>query len=307
MTVSVVAGRSMSAQRPMMGGQVAVHLRGIPIGAVAGISAEQVLDRIMAWAGRLSRFDPASELVRLNAASAAAVRVGPTLAAVLDWARELEGRTDGRIDVAMLDARLAAESGDVVYPPAAATRRWSLRRLPRGAVVERPAGLRFDLDGVAKGWLADRALDIAPGRSALIDADGDIATRVATGDSWTIGVADPRAPDRDLAVVRLATPGPARVFGLATSGTTVHRWDRESGSAHHLIDPVTWQPASTDVVQATVLASSARLAEGFAKVAVIVGAASAFEIASSPGILGLLVLTSAGELRASPGMVRWLA
>ena len=173
--------------------------------------------------------------------------------------------------------------------------------------MERPAGLRFDLDGVAKGWLADRALDIAPGRSTLIDADGDIAVRVATGDSWTIGVADPRVPDRDLAVVRLATPGPARVFGLATSGTTVYRWDRESGSAHHLIDPVTWQPASTDLVQATVLASSARLAEGFAKVAVIVGAARAFEIASSPGILGLLVLTSAGELRASPGMVRWLA
>ena len=235
------------------------------------------------------------------------MRVGPTLAAVLDWARELEGRTDGQIDVAMLDARLAAEAGDIVHPPLAATRRWSMHRLPRGAVVERPAGLRFDLDGVAKGWLADRALDIAPGRSAMIDADGDIAARVAPGDSWIVGVADPGAPERDLAVVRLTTPGRARVFGLATSGTSVHRWDRERAVAHHLIDPVTWQPASTDVVQATVLASSARLAEGFAKVAVIVGAATAFEMASCPGIHGLLVLTSAGELRASQGMVRWLA
>lgn len=308
MTAAVAATSSMSAQRPMMGGEVAVHLRGAPMGTVRVNPAEQVLDRIATWAGRLTRFDPVSELVRLNAASAATVRVGPTLSAVLDWARELEGRTDGRIDVAMLDARLAAETGDHVHPPPAATRQWSLRRLPRGAVVERPPGLRFDLDGVAKGWLADRALALAPGQSAMIDADGDIAMRIGPGHRWVVGVVDPRAPEHDLAVVRLAAPGPSSsVFGLATSGTSVHRWDREAGSAHHLIDPLTWQPASTDVVQATVLATSARLAEGFAKVAVIVGTASAFEMSSHPGIHGLLVLTSTGELRASQGMVRWLA
>ena len=305
--IAVLADRSLSAERPMMGGQVAVHLRGPAIGAAAVNPAEQVLDRVEAWAGRLTRFDDTSELVRLNAASAATVRIGPTLAAVLDWARELEGRTGGLIDIAMLDARLAAEAGDIVQPPRAAARQWSMHRLPRGAVVERPTGLRFDLDGVAKGWLADRALALAPGRSAMIDADGDLAARVAPGDSWLVGVADPRERERDLAVVGLTSPGGSWVVGLATSGTSVHRWDHEQGPAHHVIDPATWQPASTDVVQATVLASSARLAEGFAKVAVIVGAAAAFELASRAGIHGLLILTSGGDLRASPGMVRWLA
>ena len=72
-----------------------------------GNPATRILDRIAAWAKRLTRFEPTSELMRLNAAGAASVRVGPTLTAVLDWARELEGRTDGRIDVAMLDARLS--------------------------------------------------------------------------------------------------------------------------------------------------------------------------------------------------------
>ena len=285
-----------------------MHLRDVRAGAATGNPAERVLDRIAAWAGRLTRFEPDSELMRLNRAGPGPVRVGPTLTAVLDWARELEGRTEGRIDVAMLDARLAVEAGEPVDPPPDAARCWSLRREPRGASVERPAALRFDLDGVAKGWLADRALAISPARSAMVDADGDIAARVADGDAWAVGVADPRDhPDGLLAVVRLAASGSSDCVGLATSGTSVHRWDRPGGTAHHLIDPSTWRSVSTDVVQATVLADSARLAEGFAKVAVLAGANDAFELARRPGIHGLLLLTTAGEVRASDGLVRWLA
>ena len=291
----------------MMGGRVAIQLRAAPVSDARINPADRVLDRLATWASRLTRFEPSSELSRLNAAEGGSVQVGPTLAAVLDWAREAGGRTDGRVDIAMLDARLAAEAGVTSDPPRAPARRWSVRRLPRGAIVERPPGLRFDLDGIAKGWLADRALALAPGRSAMVDADGDIAVRVAPGDSWAIGVADPTDPDDLLAVVRLTTHGSPRVAGLATSGTSVHRWDRPTGSAHHLIDPATWRSATTDVVQATVLASSARLAECFAKAAVIAGAAQAFELASSPGVIGILVLTDGSELLATDGMLPWLA
>ena len=54
------------------------------------------------------------------------------------------------------------------------TRRPSRRsdRGPRASTVRREPGVRFDLDGVAKGWLADRAIAITPGRSALVDALG---------------------------------------------------------------------------------------------------------------------------------------
>ncbi len=291
----------------MMGGRVAIQLRAAPVSDARINPADRVLDRVASWASRLTRFEPGSELSRLNAAAGSSVRVGPTMAAVLDWAREAEGRTDGRVDIAMLDARLAAEAGDAPDPPPAPARRWSLQRLSRGAIVERPPGLRFDLDGIAKGWLADRALALAPGRSAMVDADGDIAARVAPGDSWAIGVADPTDPDDLLAVVRLTAPGSPLVAGLATSGTSVHRWDRPTGSAHHLIDPATWRSATTDVVQATVLATSARLAECFAKAAVIAGAADAFDVASRPEVFGVLVLTDAGELLASEGMLPWLA
>ena len=73
--------------------------------------------------------------------------------------------------------------------------------------MEREPGVRFDLDGVAKGWLADRALAITPGRSALVDGDGDVAIRVAPGDTWAIGIGDPREPGTLLGALDLGADG----------------------------------------------------------------------------------------------------
>jgi FAD:protein FMN transferase len=311
-------GRSAApagAERPMMGGHVAISLFDGRTAPVRQRSAERALDRLAAWAARLTRFDATSELSRLNAAAAAGeVEVGPTLAAVLDWARVAETMTDGLVDVAMLDARIAAERDAPVSRPLAASRRWSLRRGARGAIVVRDPAVRFDLDGVAKGWLADRTLELVlahpASRSALVDGDGDIAIRVADDDSWPIGIADPRTPDGLLATVVLRADGHPSRFGLATSGTSVHRWrrdGRDGRDAHHIIDPRSWRPAETDVVQATVLASSARAAEVLAKVAVIAGSGRAFELLDRPGVEGLLVLTESGEVRATRSMLRWLA
>ena len=298
---------SLDVTRPMMGGMVSVQI--LDESNTDGLEREavRVLDRIEAWAGRLTRYSPDSELMRLNAATTSLVPIGPTLTAALDWARTAEGMTDGLVDASMLDERLAAEAGSDPAGPARAGRRWSLRRTARGAAVEREPGVRFDLDGVAKGWLADRALAITPGRSALVDGDGDVAIRVAPGDSWAIGIGDPREPGTLLGALDLGADGDVmREWGIATSGTSVHRWMHAGAEAHHLIDPRTRRPAVTDVVQATVLAGTARAAEVFAKTAVIAGTERAFGLLDHPGVLGVLLLTRHGEIRATPGMVRWL-
>ncbi|HEX7951045.1 MAG TPA: FAD:protein FMN transferase [Candidatus Limnocylindrales bacterium] len=300
----------------LMGGRVSVHVRPIRDTApdVAERSARRVLARIAAWAGRLTRFDPASELSRLNATAAARVAIGPTLTAVLDWGRGAEALSDGIVDIGLLDARLLAEAGELgpgdgdgrrARP---ASRRWSLIRHDRGAVVDRPAGLRFDLDGVAKGWIADRALGCLPGVSAVVDADGDIAVRIVDDDGCDVGVADPRAPGATLATLRLARgASPVAHYGVATSGTSVHRWTRRGTTTHHLIDPRTGRPARTDVVQATVVARSARVAEAFAKTAVIVGSAAAAERLDRPQVLGQILVTATGDVLVTPATLRLLA
>jgi thiamine biosynthesis lipoprotein ApbE len=103
---------------PMMGGRVAVHVLAGYDPTRARRDAVRVLGRMRTWAGRLTRFEAGSDLMRLNADPRAIVPVGPTLAAVLDWARAAEAATDGIVDVTLLDARLAAESGTTPALPA---------------------------------------------------------------------------------------------------------------------------------------------------------------------------------------------
>ena len=296
---------------PQMGGRTQVqivadqHRR-----AAAGVAARRAGQRIGAWAGRLTRFDDRSDLSLLNASAESTEFVRPTLGATLRWAATACERTNGIVDPTLLDARLAAESGSLSTSPSAATG-WTVMSAGRATLVGRTEPTRFDLDGIAKGWLADRAVDLLADWSAVsVDADGDICVRLDSGTEWLIDVADPRsATASPLATVRL-TGGESwsRTYGIATSGTSVHRWHLGAGKAvHHLIDPRTGAPADTDIVQATVLAPTAREAEVLAKAAVIHGSEDAIEFLSRSAALTAVLLLESGDVAAMPGIDRWLA
>ena len=300
-----------------MGGGLGVHLAVADGAAIPGAErdAARVAARVRAWAGRLTRHDAASELMRANADSRAVTPIGPTLAAALRWAADASDLTGGIVDATLLRERLAAESTpetswetDSRFRPGTRPA-WRLEAAgTRGALLQRDPGTTFDLDGVAKGWIADRALallDAHPG--ALVDADGDIAIRSAEGDAWEVGVADPRTPGAELAVFVLPGGSPGTRYGLATSGISVHRWAGQDGERHHLIDPRTRRPAATDVVQATVLAGSARAAEAWAKTAVVLGLVAALDVLDRAPILGAILLASDGHVLAVPRTTRWLA
>lgn len=313
MTIATTSSRVASAVGAAVGGRVGVHLR--PAAGTSDATARslawRVHRRIRAWADRLTRFSDGSDLARLNADPGVATVVRPTLAAVLAWGSRAGSMTDGLVDITLLEARLAAElepSDDASKPPAG-PRAWRIESRPRGGAVSRPERVRFDLDGVAKGWLADRALLLLEGYpAAMVDADGDIAMSLRAGETWDIGVANPLDPSSGLAlaITGLDPAGPQRL-GLATSGTSVHRWGGIDAKRHHLIDPRTGRPAVTDVVQATVLAPTAAEAEAVAKAVVIVGSEAGLRLLDRPGPGGAIVVTDSGEVLATPTILRWLA
>jgi thiamine biosynthesis lipoprotein len=302
---------------PSMGGTLNVFVAAPPAQAVAAqTAARRTAQRVETWAARLTRFDPTSELSRLNRSADADVAVRPTLAAALGWAKLAERRSENVVDATQLDARLAAESGTAAAAVSqSADRSWHLAHHARGGVVRRDPSIRIDLDGTAKGWIADRAADLLgywPG--VLVDADGDIALHAAPGVEWLIDVADPRQDpaghDRaPLSTLRLrGGEAWSATYGVATSGTSVHRWQLVDGrSTHHLIDPRTGQPALTDVVQATIVAPSAREAEMIAKSAVILGSRDALGFLVRSAALAAILLFDSDELAAMPGTETWLA
>lgn len=255
-----------------------------------------------AWEAALSRFRPDSDLSRLNAASGVPVQVGHPLWLVLQaalWAARL---SDGLVVPTILPAlegagydrsfpalvaHDAATANDVPAQAETVPDWRAIRCDARTRTVLLPPGVRLDLGGVAKGWAADRAARrLGEAGPALIDAGGDIAATGPPGNApgWAIGVADPRDPGDQLALLRLARGA------VATSGSDYRRWRRDGRWQHHLIDPRTGRPADTDILSATVIAPTAMEAEIAAKVALLLGRRAGLAwLNAQPDLAGLLV------------------
>jgi thiamine biosynthesis lipoprotein len=261
--------------------------------------------RILAWAARLTRFSPSSDLSALNRVPTAdLVRVRPTLAAVLDASVALGERTEGLVDVTLLDARHAAEAG---RDPDTDRGHWWKVGADRRPSVHRRGRVVFDLDGVGKGWIADRALGLLSGYpSAMVDADGDLALSLAPEAGWEVAIADPRRQDADLALLQVPPSQRGRRVGIATSGTSIHRWRLAGGERHHLIDPRTGRSAHTDVLQGTVVAEGALAAEGLAKAAVILGSDAGLDLLERAGAMAGVLLLESGDVIATPSTLAWL-
>jgi len=208
----------------------------------------------------LSRFRPTSDLERLNRSSAGTVIVSPLLATALDDALRAAQATDGVCDPTIAAAlrsagydRTFAEIAPGPLGDAVTAGRWREIRLS-GLLVQRPAGLRLDLNGVVKGRAVDDALALLEG-DGFVSAGGDLATRGEL-------------------VVALPAGGTVTLDSgaLATSGIATRSWRREGGDrAHHLIDPATGLPAEVRWDAVTVCAGTCLAADVAAKTAFLLG------------------------------------
>ncbi|HZS01998.1 MAG TPA: FAD:protein FMN transferase [Chloroflexota bacterium] len=302
-----------TARFPAMGCEMALSLAaGEDAAAARRLAAGRAL--VERAEARLSRFRPESELSRLNARAGQPVAVSPLLwqaiAIALDGAR----RTDGLYDPTILDALEAAgydrpfaatlDGPAPAAPPGAPGASWrDVRRDAAARTVALPPGLRLDLGGVAKAWTAERvAARLARHGPCLVDAGGDIAVRgcLPGQAGWPIGVADPRQPDADLALLLL------RDRGVATSGVDFRRWQRGGQPQHHIIDPRTRRPAATDLLTATVVAADAAEANLHALVALLLGARDGLAyLGRQPGVEALLVRQD-GRLLPTAGFDRYV-
>jgi thiamine biosynthesis lipoprotein len=86
---------------------------------------------------------------------------------------------------------------------------------------------------------------------------------------------------------------------VATSGRDYRRWRQGDAWQHHILDPRTGRPATTDVLSATVIAPTAREAETAAKVALIRGSRDGMAwLEARPALAGLLVLEDGPVVRS---------
>jgi thiamine biosynthesis lipoprotein len=254
--------------------------------------------RLLDWHDRFSRFDPDSELVRLNADPRQTVPASWEMVRLAAAARAAAERTGGLVDATLIDQiEVAGYTGDLTTSlaltdaldrapsrrPGGPSRRSRWREVivdREERTVSRPPGVKLDSGGLAKGMFADLLAEaLATHASFAIDCAGDLRLGGTARTPRPVLVASP-FDHRTLHEFSLAGGG------IATSGIGRRSWLNASGApAHHLLDPATGQPAYTGVVQVTALAASALEAEIRAKAAILVGPDHARDWLADGGVI----------------------
>jgi FAD:protein FMN transferase len=244
----------------------------------------EVRRRLEDWNRHFTRFDPTSELSRLNSSPERRVRVSKVLCRLVETAIDAASKTGGLVDPALVEEIEAAGYRDDLTGsvPLAASLRLAPARRPaephpkarwrqvevdcRTRTVTRHPGVELDSGGIAKGLFADILGEGLGGFDAYaIDCGGDLRVGGRGGRPRLVRVDDPLGPGvlHQFAVA---------AGGVATSGIGRRSWIGSDGRvAHHLLDPSTARPAFTGILQATALAPTAVEAETLAKAALLSG------------------------------------
>jgi thiamine biosynthesis lipoprotein len=236
-------------------GTVALVVVADPAGLPPAVAA---VERVVAEFDRAcSRFRDDSELTALNAAAGSAVRVGPVLLEAVSVALRAARLTGGDVDPTVGGALIALgydrDFAALERSGAAPGGTRAVASIPgwrtvhvdseQGTIRTAP-GVILDLGATAKALAADRAAAEACAAAdcgVLVSFGGDLAIAgPAPAEGWRVRVTDDHRAGVD-------APGQwisLRSGGLATSSVAVRRWRTAGGgSAHHLVDPATAQPA----------------------------------------------------------------
>jgi thiamine biosynthesis lipoprotein len=280
-----VAGGEAIETFASFGGNVTVIVMGSGPTGTPTVAAAAARRLMLEWHEQFSRFEPESELSRLNADPRETVRVSPVMARFVEALLAAERATGGLVD-ATLVGEIEAAGYDVHFegeplplaralelaPTRAAggpsaSGRWREVSVDRAAgTVTRPTGVRFDSGGIAKGLFGDILAGVLEGHESFaIDCAGDVRLGGRGALERPVQVAGP-FDGSTLHVFSLSGGG------VATSGIGKRSWiGRDGLPAHHLLDPASGRPAFTGVVQATAIAPTGVEAEWRTKAALLSG------------------------------------
>lgn len=170
-----------------------------------------------------------------------------------------------------------------------------------------PSGMSIDLGAVGKGIACDeikKILEIQNIPAAVVSVGGSnlIWGEKAGGQGWVIGVTHPREEGSYLGYLQLSED-----CFVATSGDYERYVEMDGRRYHHIMDPATGYPASTDVCSVTIVSDSGLLSDALSTACFVLGREEGLKLAKVCGAEALLVAED-GSLTMTDGMKKlWLA
>ena len=284
-------------------------------------------DLIRDLESKLSRTEEESEVSRLNAAGGQPVEVGPELAALLTAAEKCRADTHGAFDITVAPVVSAwGFTAGAFRVPAQEELEALLEKVDGSAVQVTEDGVggysaalapgqSVDLGGIAKGYAADRLVDLFREYQvprAMAQLGGNV---LAWGDRpdgtpWRVGVQDPARPDEQNAFAGILNLKNA--FAVTSGG--YQRYFEEGGKRyHHIIDPATGYPADSDLTSVTVVADCTyddcmgALCDAFSTAFFIMGEKEALDgwrewQEGPPSFFDLVLITEDGRVVVTQGL-----
>lgn len=275
---------------------------------------QQIRETVGHFASRFSRFSPASELSQLNAQAGTLVKVSPEMMMLLDESQKMWQATKHLVDPSIGYAVISAgydKSFELLSPvehrPTAPMKmvraNFALLDIRKpSSQVKLPIGVSIDFGGLGKGYLLDQLVpmieQVTTNYWLSLGGDMMVSGTAPDGSAWPIGVQDPQHHEQDWAT--LSVP-PGR-WAVATSGTTKRKGIRNDVAWHHIIDPRTGRPSTSDVVAATVIAPTGLAADAFAKTVLLQGSDAGVAWAQQQADVEALIITATGESKMTTGM-----
>lgn len=246
----------------------------VVVGPNASNRLETAIERVGVLESMWSRFQPTSDISRINRAGGQPIAVAPETIDLVAHGVAAWRLTSGTFDPTMATqlAKLGYDRtfDDLVDPGVDAGPQCD----PRGPTsscgditidyerseVVIPAECGFDPGGIGKGLAADlvtRELIDGGAWGVLVNLGGDLAVKglPPEGVEWVVTIREPSVTSVELATARL------RDSGLATSSSSKRRWTAGGSAHHHILDPTTGSSAASTAILATVIAGEAWWAE----------------------------------------------
>lgn len=254
-------------------------------------------DKVADIAKSTDYYSTESEVSRINSASAyEPISVSQDVVNILTVALDVCNKSNGAFDitVAPLKDLWSFQSGDHI-PPTDSEITQTLNLIDytklaldkeQNTVTKHDSLTKIDLGGAAKGYAADCARDVLSEYDidyAVIDLGGNICVygkNPSTRDgSWNIGIQKPFSSSGEIAETVNVSEG-----CVVTSGTYQRFFKHNENLYHHILNPKDGYPSNNGKSSASIISSSALLADCMSTACMVLPPDEAFALAESYGI-----------------------
>lgn len=228
-----------------------------------------------------SAYNDSSELYRLNQSSGEECTVSASLSDILATARRLSEKTGGAYDytVGALVSLWAISDAAVPLPSdsdisdALKLVGYGRTDFDQGCFVTEE-GVRIDLGGIAKGYLAELLVDrltAAEVGHGVLSLGGNIAVfgEKPSGDSFRIGIKNPAGGTFGSLTVNNSSGSPAHY--VSVSGTYERYKTVDGVRYHHIIDTKTGRPVNNGLLSVAVISENGAEADALSTALFVMG------------------------------------